>query len=275
MIMKRFTTGIVAAGLLCAVLSVPLAACSPGTQRQEAAQGKGQETKRENKTSDVTERVTYEQIPYDELEAHADEYKDKLVEIRGYVTAAVLHTESDPDTYAIVILCDDKSSFMAYSTKAVYDESGASVGSEVVIDGRFYWFIDKSKPSGLGVLADSIKVVDGDKQTTQEQSDAEAQVPTEYKNALEKAKRYNKIMHMSKQGLYDQLTSEYGEKFSAEAAQYAIDNLDADYNANALAKAKEYESQMAMSPSAIYDQLVSDYGEKFTEEEAQYAIDNL
>ena len=45
-------------------------------------------------------------------------------------------------------------------------------------------------------------------------------------------------MHMSKAGIYDQLTSEHGEKFSAEAAQYAVDNLNADYNENALAKAK-------------------------------------
>lgn len=33
-------------------------------------------------------------------------------------------------------------------------------------------------------------------------------------------------MHMSKARIYDQLTSEYGEKFTAEEAQYAIDNLD-------------------------------------------------
>lgn len=159
MIMKRFTTGIVAAGLLCAVLSVPLAACSPGTQRQEAAQGKGQETKRENKTSDVTERVTYEQIPYDELEAHADEYKDRRVEVRGYVTAAVLHTEISPSAYAVVLLCEDRSSYMIYCTKDVYDASGADVGSEVVVDGRFHGFIDENE-SGLGIIADSVTVVD-------------------------------------------------------------------------------------------------------------------
>ena len=80
---------------------------------------------------------------------------------------------------------------------------------------------------------------------------------------------------MSKAGLYDQLTSEYGEQFSAEAAQYAIDNLDADYKANALEKAKTYYIDMSMSKDAVYDQLVSEYGEQFTEEEAQYAIDNL
>jgi hypothetical protein len=31
---------------------------------------------------------------------------------------------------------------------------------------------------------------------------------------------------MSKAGLYDQLTSEYGEKFTAEEADFAIQHLD-------------------------------------------------
>ena len=48
------------------------------------------------------------------------------------------------------------------------------------------------------------------------------------------------MMNMSKKGIYDQLVSEYGENFSAEAAQYAVDNLNADYNKNALEKAKTY-----------------------------------
>lgn len=103
----------------------------------------------------------------------------------------------------------------------------------------------------------------------------QAQPPVEYQNALNKAKSYSDMMHMSKQGIYDQLTSEYGEKFPAEAAQYAVDHLQADYNANALAKAKSYQGMMSMSSAAIYDQLVSSAGEKFTPEEAQYAIDNL
>ncbi len=36
----------------------------------------------------------------------------------------------------------------------------------------------------------------------------------------------NETMYMSKAGLYDQLTSEYGEKFTQEEADYAIANLD-------------------------------------------------
>lgn len=100
-------------------------------------------------------------------------------------------------------------------------------------------------------------------------------IPAEYKSALNKATSYANTMNMSKKGIYTQLISEYGEKFSPESAQYAIDNVKADWNKNALEKAKSYQDTMSMSPSAIRSQLVSDYGEKFTPEEADYAIANL
>lgn len=97
----------------------------------------------------------------------------------------------------------------------------------------------------------------------------------EQKAALASAKNYSELMHMSKQGLYDQLTSSAGDKFPADAAQYAIDNLKADYKKNALESAKNYAEMMNMSTDAIYDQLTSEAGDKFTPEEAQYAVDNL
>lgn len=100
-------------------------------------------------------------------------------------------------------------------------------------------------------------------------------VSQEFKNALKKGQSYADTMSMSKQGVYNQLTSEYGEGFPSEAAQYAIDNLNVDWNSNALKKAKTYYEGMSMSKDGVYDQLVSDYGEQFTAEEAQYAIDNL
>jgi len=82
-------------------------------------------------------------------------------------------------------------------------------------------------------------------------------------------------MHMSEAGIYDQLTSEYGGQFDSDAAQYAIENVNADWYNNALEKAKSYSERMNMSSDAIYDQLVSDYGEKFTEDQASYAIQHL
>lgn len=109
----------------------------------------------------------------------------------------------------------------------------------------------------------------------QETEDKTKNVPAEYKSALNKAVSYSETMHMSKQSIYNQLTSEYGEKFSTEAAKYAIDNMTADWNANALVKAKNYQDTMNMSPAAIRDQLTSEYGEKFTKSEADYAIQHL
>lgn len=62
---------------------------------------------------------------------------------------------------------------------------------------------------------------DQSQQTAQKQ-DEDDSVPAEYKNALAKAKQYNDTVHLSKAKLYDQLTSEYADKFSKEAAQYAV-----------------------------------------------------
>lgn len=103
----------------------------------------------------------------------------------------------------------------------------------------------------------------------------EDSIPREHKSALKSAKSYAETMQMSKAGIYDQLTSEYGEGFPAEAAQYAIDNIEFDWKENALKSAQTYAESMDMSNSAIYDQLISEYGESFTPEEAKYAIDNL
>ncbi|WP_050293370.1 Ltp family lipoprotein, partial [Streptococcus pneumoniae] len=48
---------------------------------------------------------------------------------------------------------------------------------------------------------------------------------SEYSVALGKAKSYNSLFHMSKKRMYRQLTSDF-DKFSNDAAQYAIDHLD-------------------------------------------------
>ena len=112
-------------------------------------------------------------------------------------------------------------------------------------------------------------------ETTKTPPVKEVTIPSEHKSALNKATTYANTMHMSKQGVYDQLVSEYGEKFSISAAQYAIDNIKADWNINALAKAKTYQDTMNMSPAAIREQLTSKHGEKFTKTEADYAIQHL
>ena len=101
------------------------------------------------------------------------------------------------------------------------------------------------------------------------------EVPREYRNALRAAENYISFSPFSKQGLYDQLTSEYADQYPAEAAQYAIDNIEVDYKEQALKAAKNYLEIMPYSDAELKEQLMSEYADKFTEEEAQYAIDNL
>ena len=103
----------------------------------------------------------------------------------------------------------------------------------------------------------------------------EPDVPAEYRSALNQADTYANSMNLSKQGLYDQLVSEFGGQFKPEAAQYAIDNVNADWKANALAQAKTYQNDMSLSPAAVRDQLASEHGGQFTAEEANYAIEHL
>lgn len=96
------------------------------------------------------------------------------------------------------------------------------------------------------------------------QAPAEADVPREYDNALRSAKRYLSVSAFSQQGLAEQLQF---EDYSPEAAQYAVDNVDADWNEEAAKKAQQYVDISPMSRQGLVDQLLF---EKFTPEQAEY-----
>lgn len=103
----------------------------------------------------------------------------------------------------------------------------------------------------------------------------ETKVPREHRNALRSAEVYLKTMPFSKKGLYNQLTSDAGEKYPADAAQYAVDNVKTNWKENALKAAKNYDKIMPMSKQGLYEQLTSTVGDGYTPEEAQYAVDHL
>ena len=90
----------------------------------------------------------------------------------------------------------------------------------------------------------------------------------EYNAALRQAQGYNRI-YLSKKRIYEMLIF---EGFNSDAAQYAINHLQADYKANALATAREYRKNAHLSKTEIYERLTF---KKFTKEEANYAIQHL
>lgn len=110
---------------------------------------------------------------------------------------------------------------------------------------------------------------------TKEKSKLDDNVSSEFEAAFKQGQEYAEVQHMSKKEIYDILISEYGGEYPADAAQYAIDNVDWDFKENALLEAKDYRELMNMSNDQIFDQLTSENGGKFTSEEATYAVENL
>ena len=92
----------------------------------------------------------------------------------------------------------------------------------------------------------------------------------EFKNALETGLRYANGQQLSKDWVYKQLIH---DGFSADAAQYAINNMDdVDWEGLALERAQRYYYSMSLSKETVRKQLIH---EGFTTSQAQYAVDNL
>lgn len=94
-------------------------------------------------------------------------------------------------------------------------------------------------------------------------------------NAIEQAESYLDGQGFSRQGLIDQLSSEYADGFSVADATFAVDHIDVDWNAEAVEQAKSYLDGQAFSRQGLIDQLSSSYADQFTVEQATYAVDQV
>ena len=91
-------------------------------------------------------------------------------------------------------------------------------------------------------------------------------------NARRSAESYLDFSAFSRQGLIEQLSSEYGEGFTRAEAIYAVDHIDVDWNAQAAKSAKNYLSFSAFSRQGLIEQLSSEYGDGFTYPQAVYGV---
>jgi hypothetical protein len=94
-------------------------------------------------------------------------------------------------------------------------------------------------------------------------------------NALSSAQDYLDYQAFSRQGLIDQLTSDYGSGFKVADATWAVDQLGVNWNEQAVRAAKDYLSYSSFSRQGLIDQLSSSYGSQFTREEATYAVNKI
>lgn len=95
-------------------------------------------------------------------------------------------------------------------------------------------------------------------------------------NAYRAAQSYLEYTAFSRAGLLEQLTSEYGEGYPPEDAEFAVARIEAeggvDWNAEAAEAAQSYLEFMAFSRQGLLDQLTSEYGGGFTPEQAEYGV---
>ena len=98
-------------------------------------------------------------------------------------------------------------------------------------------------------------------------------------NAYRSAKNYLKTMPFSKQGLIDQLSSDFGDKYTVEQAAAAVkmleDNKEVNWKKQAVKAGKNYLKMTGFSRQGLIDQLTSPAGSKFTKKQAEYAADKL
>ena len=103
----------------------------------------------------------------------------------------------------------------------------------------------------------------------EESESKEDDVPREYESALRKAESYLDMFSMSAQGVRDQLEH---DEFGQDAIDYALENLETDWNEQAKKSAESYTELFDMSDAKLYDQLIY---KGFTEEQAQAGVDSL
>ena len=98
------------------------------------------------------------------------------------------------------------------------------------------------------------------------------QVTTSQAQALGAAQDYfDAGMHFSRQGLIEQLSSEYGSGFSVADATFAADHCGADWNEQAAGAAQDYlDAGMHFSREGMIEQLSSAYGSQFTKAQAEF-----
>ena len=106
-----------------------------------------------------------------------------------------------------------------------------------------------------------------------------ADVPTakpvsmEQQNAVRSAEGYLSHGAFFRKGLIEQLSSDSGDGYSLEAATYAVDSLDVDYEQQAVKSAQGYLNNGAFSRKGLIAQLESDAGEGFTHSQAVHGVD--
>lgn len=71
------------------------------------------------------------------------------------------------------------------------------------------------------------------------------------------------------------MSSSAGDGYPKKDAEFAVNHVDADWNAEAVEAAEAYLETGRFSRQGLIDQLSSSAGDQFTEKQAVYAVDQV
>lgn len=99
----------------------------------------------------------------------------------------------------------------------------------------------------------------------------------EQQNAYKAALNYLDFAPFSKQGLIDQLSSEYGDNYPQDVAEFAVNKIEergeVDWVEQAKIAAENYLDLSSFSKEGLIEQLCSEYGDQYTREQAEAAVE--
>lgn len=90
------------------------------------------------------------------------------------------------------------------------------------------------------------------------------------KNAVRSAQQYITVQGFSRNGLIEQLSSEYGDGYNVSDATAAVDSMDIDWDSQAVRSAEQYLSSQGFSCNGLIEQLSSSHGDKYTRSQAAH-----
>lgn len=129
--------------------------------------------------------------------------------------------------------------------------------------------VDESSSEQL-VVADSPEVADTSVADIAQEEVKPEGLSRPQKNAVRSAEQYINMTGFSREGLIEQLSSEYGDGYGIEDATIAIGSLNIDWNEQAVRSAEEYLDMTGFSCDGLIEQLSSSAGSKYTVSEANY-----
>ena len=135
---------------------------------------------------------------------------------------------------------------------------------------------EETSSNEISAIADSNEASQIEEASENVQSNASEPATASQENAIREAKSYLNYTSFSRNGLIDQLSSEYGSGYPYDDAVFAVTYLEenglVDWYEQARKEAEDYLEYTSFSRKGLIEQLTSEYGSGFTADQAEQAV---